>query len=35
MLVGLFEMLVRYQQQVGEIDRMVTGYTGPTDPSAR
>jgi len=32
MLVGVFEMVVRYQQQVGEIDRMVIQDSKPIAP---
>tara|TARA_R110000782_G_scaffold13736_2_gene40400 strand:- start:165 stop:272 length:108 start_codon:yes stop_codon:yes gene_type:complete len=35
MLVGVFEMLVRYQHQVGAIDLMVTGTPVPVDPPSR
>tara|TARA_R110000787_G_scaffold130941_2_gene242887 strand:+ start:944 stop:1594 length:651 start_codon:yes stop_codon:yes gene_type:complete len=35
MLVGVFEMLVRYQRQVSEIDRTVSQITHPIDPVSR
>tara|TARA_R110002124_G_scaffold108985_2_gene261728 strand:+ start:2659 stop:3312 length:654 start_codon:yes stop_codon:yes gene_type:complete len=34
MLVGVFEMLVRYQHQVSEIDLSVTQATHPIDPAS-
>ncbi|WP_417231840.1 hypothetical protein [Brevundimonas sp.] len=35
MLVGVFEMLVRYQHQVSEIDLRVSQTTYPIDPASR
>lgn len=34
MMEALFQMMVRYQRQVGEIDRMATGYeSSSTQPA--
>lgn len=32
MLVGVFEMVVRYQQQIREIDRMIIQDSKPIEP---